>query len=450
MKILLIYPKAQTDPEWGGDLGATAEPLALEYLAAAVKKIGDQVRLLDLRLNPDALDSTLAEFEPDLVGATAFSMHVRAVLAVFARVKAKRPSCWTIAGGHHAAFLPEDFFEDQVDFVVTGDGVRPLVELSRRLSDGAAPTGIPGLWSRVEGKFVFGGDAPPLVVDALPVPDRSITAGDRASYFIDWMKPVALVRTSVGCPYRCSFCSLWQLMEGRYLMREIDAVVEELATIKEEFVFLVDDEAFINGARMARLAAALKDAGIYRRFFAYCRIDTLLRQREVVAAWRQIGLERLFIGVDAISKKDLAEYNKRLQLSQIEAGLRTAAEIGVEVLAQFVVNTNYTRQDFREIERFVEHHKIAYPSFTVLTPLPGTDLLKNFDHVIERQPNGRPNWDLFDTQHAVTATRLPKEEFRREYRDLFRKFKGAYSLHRDRDYSRGQPSLVRGSQAVAV
>ena len=52
-------------------------------------------------------------------------------------------------------------------------------------------------------------------------------------------------------------------------------------------------------------------------------------------------------------------------------------------------------------------------------------------HVRERQANNRPNWDLFDLQHVVTDTRLPKEEFERHYKGLYRVFSGKYAVHRD-------------------
>ena len=80
---------------------------------------------------------------------------------------------------------------------------------------------------------------------------------------------------------------------------------------------------------------------------------------------------------------------------------------------------------------FIEHNKVDYPSFTIWTPLPGTDALKSFDEVIERQPNGRPNWELFDLQHPVTKTRLPREKFMREYHKLHKVFAPQYAEHRD-------------------
>lgn len=447
MRGLLIWPKARTDPDWGGDLGAVAEPLALEYLASAAVQEGHEARILDLRLHPDDLESTLSAYQPQFVGVTAYSMHVLAALAVCRRVKELLPDCHTVVGGHHATFLPEDFFVPEVDFVVSGEGTAPLRALLRALAGGGRPVaGIPGVWHRRDGRFV-GGRQDPFDVDALPVPDRSVTRCDRDRYFIDWMRPVALLRSTVGCPYRCSFCSLWRLMGGKYYMRDVAAVVGELATIEEEFVFLVDDEAFIHRRRMLELAAAIAAAGVRKRIFAYCRIDTLLRHREVIQVWRDIGLERLFVGIDAISDKDLNEYRKKVKIAQIEEGLTVADELGVEIFAQFVANTDYTRRDFQQLARFVEHHDIRYPSFTVLTPLPGTELLVpgpdgDFPDVIERQPNGRPNWDLFDCQNAVTATVLPQEEFRAQYRDLFHRFRGRYAQYRRGHVAAGQPVRV--------
>jgi radical SAM superfamily enzyme YgiQ (UPF0313 family) len=217
-------------------------------------------------------------------------------------------------------------------------------------------------------------------------------------------------------------------MDGKYHKRSIDRVIEEIKMIREEYVFLVDDEAFIDPKRMEYMATEFKSQGIYKKFFAYCRIDTIVRSKEILSKWKEVGLERLFVGIDAISEKDLKEYNKHQTFIQIEEGLKIAKELGIEILAQFVINTDYTRNDFKYLIRFIEHFKLDYPTFTILTPLPGTSLLDNdFSNVSVKQPNGRPNWNFFDTQNAVTLTTLPADEFRQQYRDLYRVFGSSYS-----------------------
>ncbi len=430
MKILLLYPSLRREIIGYGDLGAVAEPLALEYLAAGAKLDGHDVRILDLRLHPDGLEPALASFSPDVVGFTGYSMHVLHNLAVCRQVKALLPECRTVAGGHHATLLPEDFFVGQMDFVVRGEGVHPFRAILGALESGREPDAIPGVWMRRGDVWLDGGAPLSYDIDSLPAPDRTVTAEDRDTYFIDWMKPIALLRTTVGCPYRCSFCSLWKIQDGRYHMRDVERVVAEIASVREESVFLVDDEAFINGKRMLRLAQELKAAGVRKRYFTYCRIDTLLRQPDLMALWAEVGLERLFIGIEAVTPEELKDFNKRVEVAQIEEGLRAARRLGISVFGGFIVNTNYDKRSFKHLMRFIEHNRVDYPSFTVLTPLPGTAALATFDAVTELQPNGRPNWELFDLQHAVTKTALPKEEFEQQYHDLYRVFGGIYAPHR--------------------
>jgi radical SAM superfamily enzyme YgiQ (UPF0313 family) len=436
VNVLLVYPRAPRDELIGwGDLGAIAEPLALEYLAAAARQDGHEVRILDLRLHPGELEPALERFRPDVVGLTGYSMHVLRILAAARTVKAVLPACPVAVGGHHATLLPEDFFEPPIDYVVTGEGVgsfRGILDEVRSRGRTLPLSAPPGVWAHRGGQFVSGGPAHTPDLDAVPPPDRHLTAGDRSSYFIDWMRPIALLRTSVGCPYRCNFCSLWRIMDGRYVTRGLERVVAELASVPEPYVFLVDDEAFVNGKRMTDLARLIRESGVRKKYFAYCRIDTLLREREMLARWREIGLERLFIGIEAVTSDELAGYNKKLTAPQVEAGLQVARDLGIHVFAGFIVNPAYTRKDFKRLIRFIEHNRIDYPSFTILQPLPGTPALRpDFDGVIRRQPNGRPDWDLFDLQSPVTATALPLDEFMAEYRNLFRVFGGKYLQYRD-------------------
>ncbi|WP_281408166.1 radical SAM protein [Rhizobium sp. FY34] len=418
-----------------GDLGAIAEPLALEYLAAALGEDGHVCRILDLRLHPDALEATLETFRPDLVGITAFSMHVRRAKAIASVAKSCLPHIRTIVGGHHATFLPDDFFEPAIDYVVSGDGIGLIRSVAHALDSGTELQLEPGLYVRdgQTGSFAGAGRSVPGVAEFrdAPLPDRRLTAADRSRYFIDNMKPVALMRTTAGCPYRCTFCSIWHTLDGQYYIRDIGRVVDEIAAIEEENIFLVDDEAFINQRRMIALASAIRERGLRKKYFTYCRIDTLLRNQEAIKAWRDIGLTRLFIGIDAISELDLVSYRKKCSVTQIEQGLELARKLGIDIFAQFVVAPTASARTFKNLVRFIEHQGVDYPSFTVLTPLPGTELLENFDSVTERQPDGRPDWDLFDCQNAVTQTALPPDVFRKEYRNLYKVFKGAYTRYRE-------------------
>lgn len=441
MKILLLYPNSPVELIGWGDLGAIAEPLALEYLAAAALARGHEARILDLRLHPLELYAALLEYDPDVVGVTGYSMHVLRMLELCADARRYCPAAVTVVGGHHATLLPEDFKVDAVDHVVVGEGVQPFAAILDRIGTDAAREPVAGVWSRqVDGAFRFGGEQHALHADELPCPARHVVAEDRHRYYIDWMSPIALARTTVGCPYRCSFCSLWKLMDGKYDKREIRAVVEELGSLDEPYVFLVDDEPFIDGKRMRALAEGIAEAGIHKEYFAYCRIDSFLRQPELMRQWRGIGLRRLFFGIEAVIDSELQAYNKRLEIKAVERALALAREMDIQVFASFIVKPSYTRAEFDELADFVRRNDVEYPSFTILTPIPGTDSLKDFSAVLDLQPNGRPNWTHFDLQHPVTETALPKEEFMREYR-------GLQALFFDRYRSAGHPYFATGAVA---
>lgn len=420
MRVLLVYPNANKEIIGWGDMGAIAEPIALEYIGAGARLDGHDVRLLDLRLHNEQLEGTLRDFRPDVVGVTGYSMHVLRSLEVCRIVKELVPGCRTVVGGHHATLEPVDFFEPQMDHVVIGEGVRPFRQLLSLLEKGQPVQDVPGTWSRVAGEFKYGGEAATYDIGTIPAPDRTLVPEDRARYFIDWMRPIALMRTTVGCPYRCTFCALWRIMDGRYYKRDIDAVVEELKTIPERYVFFVDDEPFVDPKRMWHLAEAIKRAGIDKEYFAYSRIDSLLRDLDLMELWHSIGLRRLLFGVETVFDHELKEYNKRQQRQQIIDGLRAARKIGIGLFCNFIVNPNYTRLEFEELVQFIRDNEVDYPSFTILTPIPGTG--NDYGRVSERQPNGRPNWNYFDLQHAVTPTTLPPDEFMREFENLYQVF----------------------------
>ena len=424
MRILLIYPNAKKEIIGWGDKGAIAEPIALEYIGAIGRERGHDVKLLDLRLHNDDLDSVLEDYQPDIVGVTGYSMHVLRCLEICRIAKSILPDCTTVVGGHHATLEAIDFLEPQMDLVVIGEGTGPFRQILECLEQGEAIREIPAVWSRVDGEFVLGGPQAEFDINLIPPPDRSLVPQDREDYFIDWMKPIALLRTTVGCPYRCSFCALWRIMDGHYYKREVDQVVAELKQVEEKNIFIVDDEPFVNSKRMFLLAQEIEKAGIEKDFFSYCRIDSLLKDMDLMRYWASIGLKRLLIGVETIFDYELADYNKRQERIQIVDGLHAAKESGISLFCNFIIHPRYTHKEFDEIIRFIKENEVDYPSFTIWTPIPGTN--NSYEDVIMRQANGRPDWDYFDLQHPVIETAMPKREFMAAFENLYQVFASSY------------------------
>jgi radical SAM superfamily enzyme YgiQ (UPF0313 family) len=117
--------------------------------------------------------------------------------------------------------------------IVVGEGSFPFREIIDRLDAGNRDfTGIAGTVFMKDGEVVVHENIQ-YDLDTIPFPDRSLTKKYRKSYSSEWMTPIASLRTSKGCPFRCSYCALWTLTGKRYLTREPAEIIKELRTIEE-------------------------------------------------------------------------------------------------------------------------------------------------------------------------------------------------------------------------
>lgn len=418
MKVLLIQPPSC---DLITDRVFMFEPLALEYLGAGLKLDGHEVRLLDARIEPD-IDGVFDGFRPDVVGLTGYTSHVNIIKNIARRLKERSPDLLVVVGGHHATVRPADFNEPCIDMVVIGEGVFTLRKIVWAVGNGGNLAHIRGVALPSPRGMAFSEPRPYTDLNELPFPDRTLTAPYRKNYFSEWFKPLASVRTSLGCTARCNFCALWSITGGKYLRRSPEAVVEELRGVAEPNVFFCDDESMCDVKRMDRLADLIREAGIRKNYFLYGRVDTIVDHPELFAKWAKIGLAQVFVGMEDFSDARLAAMKKGVTIAQQEKAVKILDDLGVMMYASYMVDPAYTREDFRNLLGHVRRLKHKYATFTVLTPLPGTDLYAAREgELISRKP------ELYDMIHALLPTTLPLREFNEELANLWVK---AVPFHR--------------------
>jgi radical SAM superfamily enzyme YgiQ (UPF0313 family) len=411
MRILLIEPsKAPTTI--GGEDVFMYEPLALEYVAAGVADEHD-VQILDMRLEPD-LESVMGRLQPDVVGITACTVNVNTVKRLFEQIKYWQPETLTVVGGHHATVVPDDFSSPAIDLIALGEGVVTFREIVRRRERGEGFDGIPGLAFGRKGRLVRSEYSATVDLDSFPFPRRDLTARYRASYFAEWMRPLASIRTSKGCPFRCAFCALWKLTGGRYLKRQPECIVEELAGIDEPFVFFADDESLLSARRMSRLATLIQEAGIQKQYFLYGRSDTIAAHPDLLAQWKEVGLGKVFVGLEFWRDEDLDYVGKGSTARDNERAVGILQDLNIEVYASLIVRPSFSRSDFRALRQYCRDLGLSMATFPVLTPLPGTDF---YDQV--RDEMITDNYDYFDFIHTLLPTKLPLQAFYEEYYQVY-------------------------------
>jgi radical SAM superfamily enzyme YgiQ (UPF0313 family) len=170
----------------------------------------------------------LQEKNPDVVGISSlFTPYYREALAV-ARLVKEHTRARVVMGGSHVSADPHSVLrEPAVDFIVTGEGERPLVSLLRSLANGTPCS----RW------FNSGGENDPI--DELPIPDLSSLR--KESYRLRG-RPMVFLVTSRSCPHRCSFCSVHATFGLRYRRVSVPRVVEEMKLRYQEGYRVFDFE----------------------------------------------------------------------------------------------------------------------------------------------------------------------------------------------------------------
>ena len=413
MKILLIEPC--TNPiVIGSDDFSMYEPLALEYVAAGVAD-KHEVKILDLRIENN-LQATFEKFLPDIVGITAYTVHVNTVLQLFKKIKEWNPQVLTVVGGHHATIVPDDFNSEYIDIIVMGEGIFTFREIVNNFEKGKSYENIPGIASSINGQLKKSQPVGNVDLDEFPFPRRELTSEYRDLYYSYWMKPLATMRTSKGCPYRCNFCAMWKLADGKYYKRRPEKIVEELEGIIEEYVFFADDESLLDAQRMKLLAELIKQKGIKKKYFLYGRSDTITKNPDLIRQWRDIGLERVFVGLEFFREEDLKYISKKSTVDDNNKAVKILQDLGIDIYASMIVRPDFTKEDFADLRAYVRKLKLDFAGFAVLTPLPGTDLFKEMETSLITR-----NYDYFDFIHTVLPTQLSLKEFYKEYLNLYKK-----------------------------
>ncbi len=425
MKVLFIQPP--TNPNvWGGDTIFITEPLWAEYLGAGLKN-GHDILLFDMRLQKTPLAETLRDFKPDVVGMTAYTVDVNTVKHLAEEIKAINGTVRVVVGGFFANKNYGKLFDPNIDVVIPSEGIntlRKLVDTWERKGLSANLKGIRGLALPGDCEMELTPVRPWPSLDSYNFPDRTMSANIREHYFYkSSMKPVASITSSYSCPYRCDFCSLWPITEGRYLSRSPESVVEEIATIEEKNVWFTDDEAFIDGPRMEKIARLLKERGIKKHYFFMTRADSICRHRELFNLWASIGLKEVMVGFESIRSKDLINFNKNATVEDNDVAIDILQHNGVDIRANFVLTQDYEANDFDNIQRYVDKKKLTMPLYFILTPFPGTVTYEKVKNSISLH-----DYDYYDLLHTVLPTKMPIGEFYARFSKLY----GALeSLRRD-------------------
>ncbi len=403
MKVLLVHPS----PLMYSEIYLRLEPLGLELVAEAVRRAGHNVRLMDLQIFRHAdYFLMLQSFRPHAVGFSLnYLANVPEVVDLAVETKRILPECFIFVGGHSASFIAREILDHAkgvIDCAVRGEGEAITPRILDAIPDGDLQA-LPGVVT------LNGTGPPPTLLDSLDkhLPARGLTRR-RRKYFIGVLDPCASIEFTRGCPWDCTFCSAWTFYGRSYRKLSPEVAAEGLVRTPEPNLFIVDDVAFIHPEHGFAIGREIERRHIRKQYYLETRCDVLLRNQEVFAYWKRLGLRYMFLGLEALDEEGLKLHRKRITPSENFKALEVARTLGITVAINIIADPDWDEHRFALVREWA----MSVPEIvhlTVSTPYPGTETWHT-----ESRKLSTLDYRLFDVQHAVLPTKLPLKRFYEE------------------------------------
>ena len=447
--LVLVNPtnRARIYQSLGKRLTAVENPVWAGLIATFARTKGLSVEIVDAEadeLTPDEAAERVRSLSPILTAAVVYghqpsasTQNMTGASAVVTAIKRADPSLPVLMLGGHVASLPERTLEEEdCDFVSSDEGLYTIVELVEALKS-SSPQDL----SRVRGLVyrdpstslgtsaarVVRSPAAPLVKD-LDVemsgnawdllPMKQYRAHNWHCFGDLEREPYAAIYTTLGCPYRCSFCCIqapfkageqmmglrsdansYRFWSPARVVDEIDVLVTRYGVRNIKFA----DEMFVlNQRHVIGICDRLIERGYNLNIWAYARVDTV--KAGMLDKLKRAGFNWLALGIEAADDRVLTDVDKRYQIHEVYDTVRRIKDAGINIIGNYIFglpeDTPETMQQTLELALDLN---CEFANFYSAMAYPGSPL---YDEALRR------GWQLPDawsgySQHSVDTLPLP-------------------------------------------
>ncbi len=330
-------------------------------------------------------------FGPDILGiSTVFSSQFPVVREIAARSREADPDIITVTGGTHPSFLPESCMESSVlDFMVLGEGEKPLAGLIERLREQRPFNDLAGVAFRENGKTRVNRELSMVDdLDSLPFPARDLFPVEE--YFRINLPMQGLSRhrrnlsvaTSRGCPYRCTFCSSTIHWGHTWRKRSAENVLAEMEMLKTRYdlkeVKFEDDNLTGDPKRAKEIFRGMIDRKLDFFWNTPNGISVWTLDEEMLALMKESGCYEITLAIESGDEDVLKNIVKKpLSLDRARQAAAMIKKHGIETSGYFIIGfPGETRRQIENTVNFARSLELDRYYLFLYTPLPGTPLAK--------------------------------------------------------------------------
>jgi len=376
VEILFVHPNASKKvyQDLSKDLSAIEPPIWAALLANSMRASGWQkVAILDCEaenLSPKESAESILTYKARLIvfvvygqQPSASTQNMQGVHDCLEILKNKSPESKVLLTGlYPSAVSRKTMLEEKTDFVCQGEGPRTIKSLLRvtDMTNSEELKKVPGLWYRESGKIKFTRPAPLITQeelveelpgmawDLLPM-DKYRTSNWHAMTNDNITGPFASLYTSLGCPFRCSFCCInapfgnnnvensdyarnkFRFWDPEFMITEFDKIHK--MGIKN--VKIADEMFVLKQNHFMKLCELIIERGYDFNIWAYARIDTV--KEKYLDTLKKAGVKWLALGIESgntVVRKDVIKGRfTEVNISDIVGQIQNA---GISVIGNYI------------------------------------------------------------------------------------------------------------------
>ncbi|MBN2591418.1 MAG: cobalamin-dependent protein [Sedimentisphaerales bacterium] len=429
--IVLVKPGSQR--QLYGELGdfkltAIEPPLWAAILAAFLKQKGYSVALFDAEVenwNYEETARRINDINPHLAAIvvsgsnpSASTMNMTGASEIISSLQELESSAKTLLMGLHPSALPErTIIEEPADFLCQGEGFKTLPELINAIKNNATEFPIEGLWYKKDGK-VISNPAPEILEDldsiALPAWDMLPMEKYRAHNWhcfddIHNRQPYAVLYTSLGCPFHCSFCCINALFgKNTIRYRSIDSVMEELDILVNTYgvknIKIMDEMFALNENRVLQLCNKIIERKYDLNMWAYARVNTV--KPKMLEGMKKAGINWLAYGFESGSKRVIKDVTKGYKVELVEEVVKMSYDLGFYICANYIFGLPEDDYDsMNDTLKLMFDINAEWANIYSAMAFPGSQL---YDFALENKWLLPESWDGY-SQYSYESLPLPSK-----------------------------------------
>ena len=435
LDLLLVNPGGRTEvyQSLASELSAIEPPVWAGLMATYARGQGLNVDVLDvnaLGLSNTQAAAIVSDLDPILTvivvyghQPSASTQNMPGAGDLCSEITKLDPSQKKLLVGGHVAALPERTLrEEDVEYVASGEGVITIVDLVLGIKAGGNRLDkIPGLWYWDDGQVVSNPAAPILMDlgqymdgvawDLLPM-DRYRAHNWHCFGDLE-RKPYAAIYTTLGCPYRCSFCCIQapfksgeKVLEmspnvNSYRFWPVNSIINQIDLLVNQYGvknLKISDEMFVlNKRHVHSVCDYIIDRGYNLNIWAYARADTI-GDPVTIEKLKKAGFNWLCLGIESGTDRVLSDVAKTYSRAELYKNVDGVRSQDISIIANFIFGLPEDNMDSMESTfNLATELNCEFANFYCAMAYPGSRL---YETALE---NGWPlpnTWSEY-SQHSV-------------------------------------------------